>query len=196
MKEEPPSSKHHADLATWFDEFGGELVSFARRRVGMQQGEEIVQDVFVAAQGRLEKEPAPDNPRAWLFAMLRNKCIDAIRRQSTEQAAKAEIEKLVTDEMPGFSGGIWTSRPSAWAGDPAEVLERKEFWVAFDHCVDGMPLKMRQAFVLREIDGADTDTVCETLGISSNNLWVLIHRARQYLRRELGPLWADMGEGN
>jgi len=182
-----PSS--HEALADWHTEFGGELVSFARRRVGMQQGEEIVQDVFVAAQQRLEKEPVPDNPRAWLFAMLRNKCIDTIRRQSTEQSAQSELEKLVTADMPGFSGGIWKNRPSDWTGDPAEILERKEFWDAFDSCVDGMPLKMRQAFVLREIDGADTQTVCETLGISDNNLWVLIHRARQYLRRELGPIW-------
>ena len=154
----------------------------------MAQGEEVVQDVFVAAQERLARE-TPGNPRAWLFAMLRNKCIDAIRRQRTEADAKAELDRLLSTEVPGFSGGVFSGRPSDWSADPAEVLQRKEFWALFDKAVDAMPLRMRQAFVLRELDGASTEAVCEVLQISQNNLWVLIHRARAHLREHLGPMW-------
>ena len=175
------------DLAAWSATHRGELTAFARRRVGDAQAEETVQDVFIAAAERLGKEAAPASPRAWLFAMLRNKCVDVIRRQSTEAAAKQELEQLTRGRTPGFSG--LHGRPTIPAGDPSVALERKEFWAAFDSAVDELPLKMRQAFVLRELEGRSTEDVCSMLDISTGNLWVLIHRARVQLREALGPLW-------
>lgn len=176
----------HGDLSTWSADHRPELTAFARRRVGDAQAEEVVQEVFIAAAERLETEAPPEHPRAWLFAMLRNKCIDVIRRQSTEAAVKKELER---GGVPGFKGGVFASKPAEWSADPSAILERKEFWDRFDSAVDAMPLKMRQAFVLRELDGASTDEVCRLLGITTSNLWVLIHRARAHLREALGPMW-------
>jgi RNA polymerase sigma-70 factor (ECF subfamily) len=45
-----------------------------------------------------------------------------------------------------------------------------------------MPAQMARAFTLHAIDGRDTDEVCEELGITPGNLWVLLHRARNKLR--------------
>ena len=175
-------------LPRYAADFGGEMRAYARRRVG-DAGDELVQDTLLAAQSRLAGGPPPDNPRAWLFAMLRNKCVDHIRRASTDAAAKEQLRHLLQTATPGYRRGVMTNKPAAWDADPQATLERKEFWTAFDRCVDAMPLLMRQAFVLREIDGAGTDEVCGLLGISKSNLWVLVHRARLRLREDLQPLW-------
>ena len=45
-----------------------------------------------------------------------------------------------------------------------------------------MPAQMARAFTMHAIDGRDSDEVCEALGITPGNLWVLLHRARNKLR--------------
>jgi DNA-directed RNA polymerase specialized sigma24 family protein len=44
---------------------------------------------------------------------------------------------------------------------------------------------MARAFTMHAIDGRDTEEVCETLGITPGNLWVLLHRARNKLREAI-----------
>ena len=42
---------------------------------------------------------------------------------------------------------------------------------------------------MREIHGQSTDEITRSLDISKNNLWVLIHRAKQMLKQRLGGVW-------
>jgi RNA polymerase sigma-70 factor (ECF subfamily) len=42
---------------------------------------------------------------------------------------------------------------------------------------------MAQVFTLREVDEVEGDAICAMLGLSSSNLWVLLHRARKQLRQ-------------
>jgi RNA polymerase sigma-70 factor (ECF subfamily) len=49
------------------------------------------------------------------------------------------------------------------------------------------------------VDGLGTDEICAALGITPNNAWVMLHRARLALRRCLETVWfgrtEDEGEG-
>lgn len=40
-----------------------------------------------------------------------------------------------------------------------------------------------------EIDGLQSEVICGMLGISVNNLWVMLHRARMHLRDCLETNW-------
>ena len=42
---------------------------------------------------------------------------------------------------------------------------------------------MTQVFTLREVEEASTEEICAMLGITSSNLWVLLHRSRKHLRQ-------------
>ena len=65
-----------------------------------------------------------------------------------------------------------------------------EFWQVFHGCLDQMPEQQRTLFALRELDGIETDVLVETLKISSkNNLWVMLSRARERIRRCLQSQW-------
>ena len=55
-----------------------------------------------------------------------------------------------------------------------------------------LPGKQGQAFVLRDCLEVETDEACRELGVSANNLSVMLHRARQRLRDSLQPLWMPM----
>jgi hypothetical protein len=42
---------------------------------------------------------------------------------------------------------------------------------------------------MRALDGEETDTICKELGITSSNVWVMLHRARSALRKCLELNW-------
>lgn len=81
------------------------------------------------------------------------------------------------------SNGTWREPPGAWAQDPVAQLQRDAFIDALGHCLDGVPPAQRTSFVMRELEGVDAAVASERLGVTPNNLYVLLHRARLRLRR-------------
>ncbi len=41
---------------------------------------------------------------------------------------------------------------------------------------------------MREMVGLDTESIAEQLGVSVDNVWVMLHRARKSLQQHLGHL--------
>jgi RNA polymerase sigma-70 factor (ECF subfamily) len=70
-------------------------------------------------------------------------------------------------------------------------LDRKEFLETFRSCLDKLPERVADVFMLREMEGMDTAQLCEMLRISQNNLWVMLHRARMALRECLELNWFE-----
>lgn len=63
---------------------------------------------------------------------------------------------------------------------------------AITSALEGLPRAMRSVFVLREVEGLDTDETARSLGITSANVKVRLHRARGELRATLkGALGAE-----
>ena len=58
------------------------------------------------------------------------------------------------------------------------MLQRREFWEAFQRCLAALPDRLREVLSLRLLDDVPAPEVCETFGISATNLWTLLHRAR------------------
>lgn len=77
-------------LSEWFDAHAAALALYARQWVGVRLAEDVVQDVFLRlmAQRRM-----PTNPKAWLFAAVRNAAISGLRsrlRRETREQRSAE----------------------------------------------------------------------------------------------------------
>lgn len=49
-------------------------------------------------------------------------------------------------------------------------------------CLESLPDRQRVAFALREVEGFDTEDVCNILEVTANNLGVLLYRARNRMR--------------
>ncbi len=145
-----------------------------------------MQEAFASALASNPPAEALRNERAWLMTLVRNKAIDHIRRECRRRKVQAELADAAGGETPGFTAGIWNRPVDAWGADPRRVAQRREFWRQFEAAVDALPDRLRQAFVLREIDRRETAEVCEILSITPANLWTLVHRARLRLREELG----------
>ncbi len=74
--------------------------------------------------------------------------------------------------------GKWSRPPS----DMERLFLSKEIGELIRGCMDGLPVNQREAFVLREVEGFETNEICKILDVSVTNFGVLIHRARTRLR--------------
>ena len=63
------------------------------------------------------------------------------------------------------------------------MLDRHEFWRALRRCLAELPSRQAGVFALRELEGLETGEICQVVGITPTNAWVLLHRARLGLRQ-------------
>jgi len=92
--------------------------------------------------------------------------------------------------------GVPGTNPGPWAFDPYKALENGEFWEVLETCLGKLGGTMRRAFTLKMLDDVPTETICETLNITRNSYWVIMHRARQQLKACLEKNWVSEQEQN
>jgi RNA polymerase sigma-70 factor (ECF subfamily) len=88
-------------------------------------------------------------------------------------------------------GGHWKpeSAPSAWPANAMDHVEKLEFQEIFSMCLDGLAERHRMVFVSKEVEGNESEEVCQEFDITTSNLWVILHRARLQLRSCLNEHW-------
>jgi RNA polymerase sigma-70 factor (ECF subfamily) len=147
------------------------LIRFARRRLrDPALAEDAVHDVFEAVLAGRAAFAGRAALRSWLTAVLKHKIVDCLRRD-------ARLQSLDDDEEDGATA----SALACPAPRPDEVAEQRERLARVLARIDVLPAGLRDALRLRVLEDGSTDAVCRQLGISPENLFVRIHRARAQL---------------
>lgn len=146
------------------------LVRFAKARLrDPLLAEDVVHDVFEAVLSGRAVFAGRAAPRSWLTAVLKNKIVDAVRRN-----VSFESPGDVSDDEGALA--IECPRPR-----PDEIAEQHQLLERALARIDALPPSLRDAMRLRVLDDQPTEAVCRELGISEENLFVRIHRARKQL---------------
>ena len=147
------------------------LVRFASRRLrDPMLAEDAVHDVFEAVLSGRASFGGRAALRSWLTAVLKNKIVDTMRRAP-------EHESLDGDDA-GADGAANVACPRA---GPDEIAEQRQRLARALAGIEALPRGLRDAMRLRILDEQSTDAVCGELGISEENLFVRVHRARKHL---------------
>jgi len=152
--------------------------------------EDVVQDTLVAAIQGEKSFSGKSSLRTWLTGILKHKVIDAIR-QKTRLPVLATIEdECRVDDFDALfdETGHWENPPADW-GNPESQLSEQQFFEVMQQCLEKLPPNTARVFVMREVMELETDEICMQLTITSNNLWVILHRARLALRQCLEQNW-------
>jgi RNA polymerase sigma-70 factor, ECF subfamily len=150
------------------------LVRFAQRRLrDPLMAEDAVHDVFEAVLSGRAVFAGRAALRSWLTAVLKNKIVDTVRRQAgTDSLADA----FGHDDEDGAALEIECPQPR-----PDQIAEQHQLLTLVLQRIEALPAGLRDVMRLRVLEDQSTEEVCRALGISEENLFVRIHRARKQL---------------
>ena len=186
-----------SDPGHWVDLHGNYLFRYALIRVrNATVAEDLVQETLLAALQAKDRYTGKSSERGWLSGILRHKILDHFRQLKREQIVSPS--EMLPAELDGrFDDvGLWKRDPALgpheWGADAASLMQRKEFMAALKECLAKLPARCADAFVLREMEGTESEEIQKLLGVSPSNFWVLLHRARMQLRLCLEQNWLKL----
>jgi RNA polymerase sigma-70 factor (ECF subfamily) len=127
--------------------------------------EDIAQEVFVVVHRRLAEFDATRNVRSWLWGIARH-AAHTHRRGAAR--AERKLEVLPTGREP--------QRPD-------ERLELRERAAVVECFLDSLRPKLRDVFVLAEVEGMSAPEIATVLGIKPNTVYSRLRLARQRFDR-------------
>ena len=169
----------------WVDRYGDMLYRYTLVRVkNPDSAEEIVQVTLLAALQSKGSFQGRSTEKSWLFGILKHKILDHFRALKTQRTYEVTPEDGSDPlENAYHADGHWLDAPKNWDTDPHKAVENKQLVEAMALCMDRLSEKFRNIFVLKEIEGLDSDEICKEMDIKPTNLWVILHRTRNQLRK-------------
>jgi RNA polymerase sigma factor (sigma-70 family) len=157
-------------------EHGMWLRSWLRRRLGCpHQSEDLSQDTFLRLlTSRTELDLS--EPRALLVTIAQRVLFSFWRRRSLEQSW---LDALA-------------SQPQAFAPSPEDIALVSEAILAIDRLLDGLPARVKHAFLLNRLEGRTHVAIADELGVSVAT--VERHVRQAYLHCYQAALTAESGE--
>jgi RNA polymerase sigma-70 factor (ECF subfamily) len=147
------------------------LVRFATRRLrDPMLAEDAVHDVFEAVLSGRATFAGRAALRSWLTAVLKHKIVDAMRRSPRHESLDD------CDDAGSPAHDVACPLPG-----PEQVAEQRELLDRALAGIEALPAGLRDAIRLRVIDERSAESACRELGISEENLFVRVHRARKRL---------------
>jgi RNA polymerase sigma-70 factor (ECF subfamily) len=141
------------------------FLAYLRRRVSDPDlAEDLLQDSLLRAVRAAPDLRDEDQLIPWFFTILRNAATDAYRSRSREPA-RADV--------------------SLAEGLPETPEERRNACACFEALLPALKPEYAELINALDLGEETTEQVRERLGISTTNLKVRHHRARQALRRKL-----------
>lgn len=167
-------------VEAWIDRYGDSLFRYAMAKThDVPVAEDLVQDTFVAVVQGQKSFRNESTVSTWLFAILRRKIADHFR---SSQRAQERFEQQVDISQRAEARRVWDS-------DPAAICEDRDFQVSLNQCIDKLPNKYAEAFIMRELNQQTPKEICEVLGLSATNLSMRLHRGRLAIRDCLNANW-------
>lgn len=141
---------------------------FLRNRFGIGHFvEDCVQETLIAIHQARHTYDRRRPFRPWLFAIVRHKAIDTLRKQRTRQKVTGQYQE--TQEVLEQTGQVNEAE--------AEITRSR--------LLDALPEPHRKVLVLTKIIGFSVAETAERLGISQSLVKVRVHRAIRRLRHDM-----------
>lgn len=153
------------------------LVRFSQAYVlSEHEAENIVQNVFLYLLENRELLESLNNVNAFLFTLVKNKCIDSLRRQLKEgtQQSLSDIQEKEL-ELKLYSLQKFDENK----------LSREEIDHIITTAIDSLPSRCKEIFIMSRLEGLPHKKIAEQLNISTNTIEGQIAIALRKLRTEL-----------
>jgi RNA polymerase sigma factor (sigma-70 family) len=162
-----PAADRRARFRVVYDANYHRILGFALRRTpSREDAEDVVAETFLTAWRRLDRIPAGDEARLWLYGVARN----ALANQRRGERRRVRLAGALHAE---------SVRQASRATDADHEVARVA--AAFARLSDDD----RDVLTLAAWEGLDAGEIATVLGCSRNAARIRLHRARRRLAREL-----------
>ncbi len=145
--------------------------------------EEVVQDVFVTAQNKIDRFEGRSTLATWLYRITVNTALLKLRNQRLVYKNSVPMDDayaaLAEREGGPISGGNVRS--------PDEMYMSRELCEQIRQTVEGLPEVYKEVFLLRGIQGLSTKETGKILNVTPGAIKSRLHRSRDLLRERLDP---------
>ena len=154
-------------------EAGRVLATLIRLLGDFELAEEARQDAFEAALAQWPGAGIPDNPRAWLVRVGRNKAIDHIRRQ-----------QAFRERMPQVEAAFGAAPAAAFDEDGFDdaAFGDDRLRLVFTCCHPALAIEAQVALTLRAVCGLTTPAIARAFLASEDTMAQRIVRAQKKIR--------------
>ena len=132
--------------------------------------EDILQQSFIKAYNHLAEVRGRFD--AWLFRIVANGCKDWLKN-----IRRTHVSYDEDDQPSSFN-------------TPDEDLDRSELRRDLDRALDSLAPSLREAFVMKHVEGRSYEEMAELLGTTVGALKMRVHRAREALQAILEEKYA------
>jgi len=158
--------------------YHSKLTRFAKEYVIVgEDAENIVQDVFVILWERRDSLHLVENMNAYLFRLVRNKCLDHLRYKITSEKYNKTVQNAFEIEL--------TLKLQSLDRLDGNFISEKSMESIISEAINSLPEKCREIFLSSRIEGLKYKEISERFGISINTVENQISIALRKLRIKL-----------
>jgi len=169
-------------MSVIFRRYQKKIFNFALRFLGHRaDAEDATADVFLS----LMKSGTSYQPEAkfstWLYTIARNACISRLRRRKNifSLSFKKASEENSEWEIPDIK-------------TPDEEAHQKDVAMQIKNAIQNLPVSQKETLILRGYHALSYEEISKITGHTLENVKVLIFRAREQLRQDLGSLLQEV----
>ena len=149
------------------------LRAWAVRATGdVETSRDLVQDTLLAAWTNPQRFEHRSSLRTWLVGILAHKVADHFRRRHVASFESLSMDRGAEDLVDAPS-----------RSEVERVVSARIELQRVDRALQELPHKERMAVLLVDVEGLEREEACEALSVTGNHLRVILHRARNRLRR-------------
>jgi RNA polymerase sigma-70 factor (TIGR02960 family) len=177
-----------------------ELQVHCYRMLGsLQDAEDVLQDALLAAWQGLGTFEERASIRTWLYRIVTNRCLNALRSTSRRKAREWDIPHVEPPEPSRLGEVVWLEPyPDALLesaikvplGPEARYQQTEAISLAFVTALQVLSARQRAVLILRDVLGYHANEVADMLDSTVESVTSALKRARAGLQRRL-PAIAD-----
>ncbi|MGC4939682.1 RNA polymerase subunit sigma-70 [Kribbella sp. DT2] len=172
-----------------------ELRAHCYRLLGSyDEAEDLTQETFLRAWRSVETLGDLDNPRAWLYKIATNVCLDFLRKQNRAPSTYEPIPGIDSGDGPPPPKVAWLQpypddqlpERAAVGDEPDEQAVASEtLELVFLTAIQHLPPRQRAAVILRDVARWSAEETAELLGSTPASANSAVQRGRAALRAAL-----------
>lgn len=167
-----------SDFSRVYSIYFPKLVRFAREFVlSTEDAENIIQDIFIYLWEHKELLDTLTNLNAFLFTLVKNKCIDQLRHRKLLERKREEFKTVLDKEIQLKLYALQQFDENALSNEDIEII--------LNNAINSLPEKCREVFILSRMEGLKNREIAERLNISAKTVENQMTTAIRKLRVEL-----------